>query len=170
MRKNATSARGRNGRAGLDKENKEDRAKRANSGNRENRAKRRVRLRKPVLYFLAFLALAAVLGGGYFLLLRDCLFPATLSLPEGVKVSAAWRVEAEGPFQIGDLIPVSLEIEGVNGVEVRQLPLSAADLGGLELVEEERPVTRARKAGWYRRTRYVLPPGGPVTTGWPRTI
>lgn len=158
MRKNATSARGRNGRAGLDKENKEDRAKRANSRNRENGGKRRVRLRKPVLYFLAFLALAAVfavLATGYFLL-KDRLFPPALSLPEGAKVRAAWRVEAEGPFRIGDLIPVSLEIEGVNGVEVRQLPLSAADLGGLELVQEEAPVTRARKGGWYRRTRYVF--------------
>jgi hypothetical protein len=141
MRKDVTGARGRNGRDGLDKENKA-----------------RVRRRRPAACFLALLALAAVfavLAAGYFLL-KDRLFPPALSLPEGAKVRAAWRMEAEGPFRIGDLIPVSLEIEGVKGVEVRQLPLSAADLGGLELVEEERPVTRARKGGWYRRTRYVF--------------
>lgn len=120
--------------------------------------KKRARLRGPAAYFFAFLALlalAAVVGGG-FLLLKDRLFPPALSLPEGVKVKAAWRVEAEGPFRIGDLIPVSLEIEGVNGVEVRQLPLSTADLDGLELVKEEAPVTRGRKGGWHRRTRYLV--------------
>ncbi|NLY88103.1 MAG: hypothetical protein GX085_00520 [Firmicutes bacterium] len=163
MAKQDTSARARNGRDGWDRENtlsRENGLKRKTGlnrkrGNSGSGGTKRARLRRLAVYFSTFLALAAVLGGG-FLLLKDRLFPPALSLPEGVKVSAAWRVEAEGPFMIGDLIPVSLEIEGVSDVKVRQLPLSAADLGGLELVKEEEPVTRARKGGWRRRTRYLF--------------
>lgn len=152
MAKSDTSAREQTGRDGWNRESREDKEDR---GKRVEREAERARLRRLAVSFSAFLVLAAVLGGG-FLLLKDRLFPPALSLPEGVKVSAAWRLEAEGPFRIGDLIPVFLEIEGVSGVDVRQLPLSAADLGGLELLKEEEPVTRARKGGWRRRTRYLF--------------
>lgn len=124
-----------------------------NAGAR-NARNRSARVRAYAICFFALLILAAFCSG-YFLL-KDRLFPPPLSLAEGVEVSAVWRVETEGPFRIGDLIPVSLEIEAASGVELRQLPLSASGLDGLEMVKEEAPVDRARKGGWQRSTRYLL--------------
>jgi len=105
----------------------------------------------------AVLILGAALSLG-FILYKERLFPPPLSLPPGVEVSARWRLEGEGPFRIGDLIPVCFEVEAVNGVDLRLLSLSAVDLDGLELVEEENPVTNPRQGGWQRTTRYLLSP------------
>lgn len=102
----------------------------------------------------AVILLGALVFG--FIRLKSYLFPPPLSLPAGVEVKAQLLPEKSGPYHIGDLIPVSLEIEAVNGVDLRLLPISVADLGGLELVREEEPVTVRLRGGWRRSVRYFL--------------
>lgn len=112
---------------------------------------------KKISRLFAVLILSAALGLG-FSLFKDHLFSPPLSLPSGVEISARWRLEEQGPFYIGDLIPVCFEVEAVDGIDLSLLPLSPAELGGLELVAEETPVTKPRRGGWQRITRYLLSP------------
>ncbi len=109
----------------------------------------------PLFFAVLILAAAFVL---VLTLFKEDLFPPPLSLPPGVEISVRWRLEEPGPFHIGDLIPVCLEVEAVDGIDLRLFPLSPADLGGLELVAEETPVTKRRRGGWQRIARYFLSP------------
>lgn len=110
-----------------------------------------------IITILAALITVAALSFG-FISLKERFFPPPLSLPPGVEIMAEWRLEEEGPFHIGDLIPIRLEVEGVSALQPRLLPLTVADLGGLELVREEAPVSGRRKGGWQRSVRYLLSP------------
>ena len=97
------------------------------------------------------------LAGGVLLasLLYAVLFPPPLALAPEEKLKAAYRI-AEGPFAIGDLIPVALVVESRHEINYQMPELPTGRLGPLEIREQSQSTTKRRRGGVQQTVEYML--------------
>lgn len=113
---------------------------------------------------VAKLILAALL---FFALGFYCLSSSVVSVsaaePERAagdgSLKARLELEADGPFYVGDAIPVALILEGASGIEYQLPEFGSEQLGGLELTAQPRVKREKSKDGWKDKVSYRF-------TGW----
>lgn len=109
--------------------------------------------KKLTRFGLAFILLT---GCGLFAFsLYPLLFPPPLNLAPGEGIKAAYLIP-EGPFWIGDLIPVTLAVESRHGINYQRPELPAGRLGSLEIREQQQITTERRRGGIRQTTDYIL--------------
>jgi hypothetical protein len=85
--------------------------------------------------------------------------PRPLTLPAGQAIHARISLTAPGPYRIGDLIPVTLAVQAVNGITYTLPDLATGGLGKLELKAKTEPQTIRYRGGSGQKIQYTL-------TGW----
>jgi hypothetical protein len=98
---------------------------------------------------LLLLGGGAWLGCGYF-------FPPSLALPADREIVAKFRCAAPGPYRIGDLIPLTLEIRAVKGVSYQLPDLTDAAFGRLKLREKTAPQNIRYQGGSGQKLGYTV--------------
>ena len=101
---------------------------------------------------LILIALAGVFCSP--LALCGALSPTPALAPEE-KLKAAYRI-AEGPFAIGDLIPVALVVESRHEINYQMPELPTGRLGPLEIREQSQSTTKRRRGGVQQTVEYML--------------
>lgn len=83
---------------------------------------------------------------------------ALAAQPEGTvggeSLKARLELKEDGPFYVGDPIPVNLIVEGLSGVEYLLPEFEPKQLGGLELAAGGRVEKKAGKEGWKDTVSY----------------
>jgi hypothetical protein len=90
---------------------------------------------------------------------RHVWLPQPLTLPAGQEFHAKISLDLAGPFQIGDLIPVTLAAQAVNGVTYALPDLATAHLDKLEIKTKTEPQNLRYRGGFGKKLHYTL-------TGW----
>jgi hypothetical protein len=79
-----------------------------------------------------------------------------LSLPDGRQLQAQVNFDQPGPYRIGDLIRVTLEIRAVNGVTYAMPDWASNSMGRLELKSKSAPQTVRYRGGSGQKIVYKL--------------
>lgn len=96
------------------------------------------------------LASAAIFG----LVSGNLLAAAPEGTFEGAALKARLELKENGPFYIGDSIPVNLIVEGLPGVEYSLPDFEPKQLNGLELVSKGNVEKKVGKEGWKHTIAY----------------
>ncbi len=84
------------------------------------------------------------------------LFPPPLSIAKEEPIAGRLVLEKEAPFQIGDLIQLTLEIESRHGISYQMPKLTTGNLGSLEIKRTGLPLEERRRGGNLRQIHYTL--------------
>lgn len=94
-----------------------------------------------------------------FLLIHPA-FPALASKTESSSsdgsFTARLELKGEGPFYVGDSISVDLVVQGISGIEYSLPEMGPRELGGLELVGQDKAEKNDAKGGWKHTVTYRL--------------
>jgi hypothetical protein len=114
--------------------------------------------KKPKLSLPVLILIIAGLGMIILLVCLSLIYlvPKPLDLPSGQSIQARMVVESPGPYHIGDLIPVTLEVKAVTGVQCEMPDLATANLNELELKVKGEVETERFRGGWGKKISYVL--------------
>ncbi len=104
---------------------------------------------------LIIITLTTIALGAVFL--YPFLFPPPLSLAPEEEIKAVYRIP-EGPFAIGDLIPVTLIVEARAGINYQMPDLPVGRLGPLEIRKEKQSTSKRRQGGIQHTVMYMLTP------------
>jgi hypothetical protein len=77
--------------------------------------------------------------------------------PAAVELLKAWlELKEDGPFYVGDSIPVNLIVEGLPGIEYVLPEFELKQLGGLELASKGKPRKKTGQESWKHTIPYEL--------------
>ncbi|HEX3043196.1 MAG TPA: hypothetical protein VHY08_00460 [Bacillota bacterium] len=109
------------------------------------------------LKIIGLILLAVVIVGGFVFWAVPYLFPPPLSLPAGTDLQGRLVIENNKLFHVGDLIPVTIEVESRNGVKYQMPDLANLPLGQLELKERDpKPSVIRRRDGKLQQEHLLL--------------
>jgi hypothetical protein len=114
--------------------------------------------KKPKLSLSVVMLIIAGLG---IIILVACLsliylIPKPLVLPSGQSIQARMLFGSPGPYHVGDVIPVKLEVKAVTGVKWEMPDLATADLNDLEIKVKSEVETEQFQGGWGKKISYAL--------------
>lgn len=115
-------------------------------------------IKKPKPFqIIGLILLAVVIAGGFAFWAVPYLFPAPVTLPAGTDLQGRVVIENNKLFHVGDLIPVTIEVEARDGVKYQMPDLANLPLGQMELKERDaKPEVIRRRGGQLEREHLLI--------------